>query len=102
MTPESEDGSLEELFTISAAKIPYDQTVSVYVAFKKLDTSEPILATFSNTLKFIIKDVDPQTGEEDEEGYEDEYMVGLLVNNLDTRLLHTSRIDRIPLSYGIG
>jgi len=75
MTPESEDGSLEELFTISAAKIPYDQTVSVYVAFKKLDTSEPILATFSNTLKFIIKDVDPQTGEEDEEGYEDEYMV---------------------------
>ena len=32
-------------------------------------------ATFTNTLKFVVKDCDPTTGEPDEEGYEDEYQV---------------------------
>ena len=31
--------------------------------------------TFSCTLKFIVKDCDPNTGEPDDEGYEDEYVV---------------------------
>ena len=34
-----------------------------------------VTSTFSNTLKFIVKDCDPNTGEPDEEGYEDEYVV---------------------------
>lgn len=34
-----------------------------------------IVATFTNTLKFVVKDCDPTTGEPDEEGYEDEYQV---------------------------
>ena len=33
--------------------------------------------TFSCTLKFIVKDCDPNTGEADDEGYEDEYVVGI-------------------------
>lgn len=31
--------------------------------------------TFSCTLKFIVKDCDPNTGEPDDEGYEDEYVL---------------------------
>ena len=35
----------------------------------------PVTGTFSCTLKFLVKDCDPNTGETDEEGYEDEYVV---------------------------
>lgn len=34
-----------------------------------------VTCTFSNTLKFVVKDCDPNTGEPDDEGYEDEYVV---------------------------
>ena len=34
-----------------------------------------VTGTFSNTMKFIVKDCDPNTGEADEEGYNDEYVV---------------------------
>lgn len=34
-----------------------------------------VTCTFTNTLKFVVKDCDPSTGEPDEEGYEDEYVV---------------------------
>ena len=36
-----------------------------------------VTGTFSNTMKFIVKDCDPNTGEADEEGYNDEYVVCL-------------------------
>ena len=36
-----------------------------------------VTCTFTNTLKFVVKDCDPSTGEPDEEGYEDEYVVGV-------------------------
>ena len=31
--------------------------------------------TLSCTLKFLVKDCDPNTGEADDEGYDDEYVV---------------------------
>lgn len=35
-----------------------------------------ILATFGATLRFLVKDCDPNTGEPDsEDGYDDEYML---------------------------
>lgn len=34
-----------------------------------------VTGTFSCTLKFIVKDCDPNTGEADDEGYDDEYVV---------------------------
>lgn len=34
-----------------------------------------VTGTFSCTLKFIVKDCDPNTGEPDDEGYEDEYVL---------------------------
>lgn len=38
--------------------------------------SPPVAGTFSNTLKYLVKDCDPNTGEpDDDEGYEDEYVL---------------------------
>ena len=37
-----------------------------------------VTCTFTNTLKFVVKDCDPSTGEPDDEGYEDEYVVSKL------------------------
>ena len=44
------------------------------------DSSSPLVfcavaGTFNCTLKFVVKDCDPNTGEPDDEGYEDEYVV---------------------------
>ena len=39
--------------------------------------------TFACTLKFLVKDCDPQTGEPDEDGYDDEYVVS--INPLNSR-----------------
>lgn len=36
-----------------------------------------VTTTFTCTLKFVVKDCDPNTGEADEEGYEDEYVVSI-------------------------
>lgn len=34
-----------------------------------------VACTFSCMMKFTVKDCDPTTGETDDEGYEDEYVV---------------------------
>ena len=39
--------------------------------------------TFACTLKFLVKDCDPQTGEPDDEGYDDEYVVSSIVLDND-------------------
>ncbi|KAJ3193196.1 Coatomer subunit gamma-2 [Irineochytrium annulatum] len=63
---------LEHEFSIPVAQLPYDISGSIFVVFKKPAGVFPT-ATFSNTLKFLVKDCDPSTGEPDEEGYDDEY-----------------------------
>jgi coatomer protein complex subunit gamma len=77
--PEPEDGEeslLEEDFIIPAAKLATDVPGTVYVSFKKLggEHSFPI-GTFTNNLKFTSKEIDPTTGEPEENGYDDEYQV---------------------------
>ncbi|KAI9846734.1 MAG: coatomer subunit gamma [Thelocarpon superellum] len=77
-TPADDDGeaALDEDFTIPVAKLVTDDPGTTYVAFKKVQ-GEPSFATstFTNVLKFTLKESDPTTGEQDEEGYEDEYEV---------------------------
>jgi len=78
MQPESDDNSLVEEFVIPAPKLSYDQPGSVYVAFKRTNSEDYTLCSFSNTLKFLVKDCDPSTGEPEAEGYDDEYLVWIL------------------------
>ena len=46
-----------------------------------------VTGTFACTLKFLVKDCDPQTGEPDDEGYEDEYVVSADLVNYQRHIL---------------
>ncbi|KAF9974047.1 coatomer subunit gamma [Actinomortierella ambigua] len=74
MTP-TDESSLVEQVLIPAPKLVYDVPGRAYVAFERTALEEYPEATFSNELKFYVKDCDPQTGEPDEEGFEDGYQV---------------------------
>ncbi|KAJ3266575.1 coatomer subunit gamma [Chytriomyces hyalinus] len=78
MTVESNDdgmaGGLQLEGTIAAPKLAYDVPGIIYVVYKRLSGVSPVV-TFGNTLKFVVKDCDPATGEADDEGYEDEYLI---------------------------
>ncbi|KAJ4286727.1 coatomer subunit gamma [Kalmusia sp. IMI 367209] len=71
------DVQLEEEFIIPAPKLPTNEPGTIYVSFKRLETESQFIATsFTNTLKFISKEIDPSTNEPEEgEGYPDEYTV---------------------------
>lgn len=67
--------ALEEDFTIPVTKLTTDQPGTVFISFKKdAQISYPI-TSFTNVLKFTSKEIDPTTGEPDDQGYEDEYPV---------------------------
>jgi len=74
-TPEEED-ILEDDFIIPAPKLSPNEPGVVYVAFKKLGGEHSVPVTsFTNNLKFTSKEIDPTTGEPEDEGYDDEYQV---------------------------
>ncbi|CAG8566045.1 9819_t:CDS:10 [Ambispora gerdemannii] len=73
MQPEPDDVSLEEVLVLPAPKLAYDQPASAYVVYKRINPEEYVLGSFSNTLKYIVKEFDPTTGKAEEQGYEDEY-----------------------------
>lgn len=71
---DEEASSLEEEFIIPAPVLKTDEPGTVYVSFAR--SSEGFTAaTFTNNLKFTLKEVDPSTSEPEEGGYEDEYQV---------------------------
>ena len=86
MKMESDDDiPLAPDFTIPIDVLTYDEPKSAFVVYKRHNNTCPTgtyilnvangTAYFSNVLKFIVKDCDPNTGEADETGYEDEYLV---------------------------
>lgn len=54
--------------------LPYDSPGQSFVAFEK-PAGVPAVGKFSNILKFIVKEVDPSTGEAEDDGVEDEYQL---------------------------
>ncbi|KAI6677768.1 hypothetical protein NL676_038564 [Syzygium grande] len=72
------DSSDAEEFSEVASKplrsLPYDSPGQTFVAFEKPD-GVPAVGKFSNILKFIVKEVDPSSGEAEEDGVEDEYQL---------------------------
>eukprot|EP00026_Physarum_polycephalum_P002420 Phypoly_transcript_02426.p1 GENE.Phypoly_transcript_02426~~Phypoly_transcript_02426.p1 ORF type:complete len:876 (+),score=148.66 Phypoly_transcript_02426:67-2694(+) len=72
MVPQSPDFKVEG--QIAAPVLQYNVAGTSYVAVKYLASAYPAGA-FTNTLKFIVKEVDPSTGEVDEPGYEDDYHI---------------------------
>ncbi|KMZ74669.1 Coatomer subunit gamma-2 [Zostera marina] len=70
-TSEAEDFS--EFASKPLRSLHYDSSGQLFVAFEK-PYGVPVTGKFSNTLKFIMKEVDPSTGETDV-GVEDEYQL---------------------------
>ncbi|GAB2222537.1 hypothetical protein Droror1_Dr00016655 [Drosera rotundifolia] len=70
------DASDAEEFNEVASKplksLPFDVSGQTFVSFQK-PKGVPAAGKFSNTLTFIVKEVDPSTGEAEEDGVEDEY-----------------------------
>jgi len=73
MATQSPDFKLEG--QIAAPVLQYQVSGTTYVSVKYLASAHPT-GTFTNTLKFIVSEVDPSTGEVDEgSGYEDDYQI---------------------------
>uniref|UniRef100_A0A8K9XNZ1 Coatomer subunit gamma n=1 Tax=Oncorhynchus mykiss TaxID=8022 RepID=A0A8K9XNZ1_ONCMY len=66
----------EVLHYVPAANLPYSQPGSCY-SLVRLPEDDPtaVSCTFSCTLKYLVKDCDPNTGEPDDDGYDDEYVL---------------------------
>jgi coatomer protein complex subunit gamma len=73
------------VFERPASEAPTGKWFSIYIDIHDYNLNT-LLGNFSNTLKFVVKDCDPQTGEPDEEGFDDEY----LVCSLSIQLLQTN------------
>lgn len=68
----SQSEEFEQVASKSLKALPYDSPAQIFVAFSKPDG---LVATgaFSNTLKFLLKEVDTATGEVEEKGYDETY-----------------------------
>ncbi|XP_059653824.1 coatomer subunit gamma-2-like [Cornus florida] len=70
----SECEEFSEVASKPLRSLPYDSPGQIFVAFEKPD-GVPAVGKFSNMLKFFVKEVDPTTGEAEEDGVEDEYQL---------------------------
>ncbi|XP_021357768.1 coatomer subunit gamma-2-like [Mizuhopecten yessoensis] len=71
---EPADG-FQVLKCVPCASLPYNKPGTTYTLVHLPEDPTLVTGTFSCTLKFIVKDCDPNTGEPDDEGYEDEYVL---------------------------
>lgn len=75
MVPATDSGLTEDFIIPIPQLTAADSPSIVYVSFTRGSPSEYTLASFQCTLKFISKELDPSSGEPEEEGYEDEYQL---------------------------
>ncbi|ETW86850.1 hypothetical protein HETIRDRAFT_468518 [Heterobasidion irregulare TC 32-1] len=72
----STDSGLTEDFIIPLPSLSASTSPGiVYVSFTRDSPEDYAMASFACILKFFSKEVDPATGEPEEEGYEDEYQL---------------------------
>ncbi|KAI3446100.1 hypothetical protein Pfo_002765 [Paulownia fortunei] len=70
----SEAEEFSEVGTKPLRTLPYDTPAQTFVAFEKPE-GVPAVGKFSNLLRFTVKEVDPSTGEAEDDGVEDEYQL---------------------------
>lgn len=72
----SEESTLTEDFIIPLPSLSSATSPGiVYVSFTRDSPEEYASGSFQCVLKFVSKEVDPSTGEPEEDGYEDEYQL---------------------------
>uniref|UniRef100_A0A8C4NWH5 Coatomer subunit gamma n=1 Tax=Dicentrarchus labrax TaxID=13489 RepID=A0A8C4NWH5_DICLA len=68
--------SYEVIHYVPAANLPYSQPGSCYTLVRLPDDDPTAVScTFSCTMKYLVRDCDPNTGEPDDDGYDDEYVL---------------------------
>ncbi|RXM99165.1 Coatomer subunit gamma-2 [Acipenser ruthenus] len=66
----------EVVHYVPALDLPYSQPGSCYTLVRLPDDDPTAVScTFSCTMKYLVRDCDPNTGEPDEDGYDDEYVL---------------------------
>ncbi|TVU17940.1 hypothetical protein EJB05_34002 [Eragrostis curvula] len=70
----SEADEFLEVMSKPLRSLPCDAPGQTFVAFEKPE-GVPATGKFSNTLRFIVKEVDPSTGEAEDDGVDDEYQL---------------------------
>lgn len=70
----SEAEEFSEVGTKPLKSLPYDTPAQTFVAYEKPE-GVPAVGKFSNMLRFTVKEVDPSTGEAEDDGVEDEYQL---------------------------
>jgi coatomer protein complex subunit gamma len=76
MQPQTEESGLREDFIIILPSLTAASSPGiVYASFTRESPEQYAVASFQCTLKFWSKELDPSTGEPEEEGYEDEYQL---------------------------
>mmetsp|Transcript_4311 Transcript_4311/g.15129 ORF Transcript_4311/g.15129 Transcript_4311/m.15129 type:complete len:898 (-) Transcript_4311:328-3021(-) len=68
----AEAEAYEEVLTIPATRLPYGVVAQTYVLLAYEQGTMPF-GRMVSTLKFVVKEIDPSTGDEEEDGFEDEY-----------------------------
>ncbi|KAM7250867.1 hypothetical protein ACFE04_022750 [Oxalis oulophora] len=69
----SEADDFSQVGSKPLGSLPYDTPGQTFVAFEKPEGVA--VGKFSNMLRFIVKEVDPSTGEAEDDGVEDEYQL---------------------------
>ena len=75
MQPQTDSGLTEDFIFPLPTLSQQTSPGIVYVSFTRDSPEDYTLASFQCVLKFVSKEVDPSTGEPEEEGYEDEYQL---------------------------
>uniref|UniRef100_A0AAR2IPZ3 Coatomer subunit gamma n=1 Tax=Pygocentrus nattereri TaxID=42514 RepID=A0AAR2IPZ3_PYGNA len=66
----------EVVHHVPAPSLPYNQPGSSYTLVRLPDDDPTAVScTFSCTMKYLVRDCDPNTGEPDDDGYDDEYVL---------------------------
>ncbi|KAK2173712.1 hypothetical protein NP493_854g00017 [Ridgeia piscesae] len=74
---------------VPAPSLPYDKPGITYTLVRLPDDPTQVTTSFTCTLKFVVKDCDPNTGIPDDDGYEDEYVLE------DVELLVADHVQKV-------
>ena len=75
MSPGPDTGLAEDFIIPIPSINSVNGSGQVFVSFTREDPASYAAGSFSCTLRFVSKEVDPSNGEPEEEGYQDEYQV---------------------------
>jgi coatomer protein complex subunit gamma len=66
---------LKPEFVLPIDRVACNETQTIYAVFRRPLGGAPVTANFGVSLGFVCKEIDPSTGEPEDEGYEDEYVL---------------------------